>query len=519
MKKRNLWRALMAALLCVALLCPTLALAEDEGLEISAISGDDLGLDVATGDGLDLDVNETFDGALPNLPGLDLGSDLVLDDILVPDETGPIALGGEAVSNEGGDAGESGETPAPEDVVTLVASYTGDPLTKVYDCNKYGAYKKQKEDGTYEIVYCIEALKTIKNLFTLTPVKGKSLVEGHDNVQFKLTLSKQYDAADVGKYKFEFTLELTGDDAPWYTIKNPVVKVTATITRREVTVSPRANLEKAYGSDDPVYPAGTKFTLKYTSGDVAVSQDVGGVVTYGVPTFTADQMTAVKYLIAEAKLKERDFFPGFLGRKKGENAGKYRVTRGTLDFGSNFKLKVAEGYFTINRRDVNDSAVTVNAIKDKTYTGKAIKPTPVVRLNGKKLKLGTAYTLKYSNYKSLGNASVTIVGKGNFTGKRKLTYRIVLKPTAISKLASSASRIAVTWKKGQLNTGYEVSYGTSADFFDAQTQTVKGINNTKLTLKNLLSKTTYYIRVRTYKNVKGNAYYSSWSKAKKITTK
>ena len=106
MKKRNLWRALMAALLCVALLCPTLALAEDEGLEISAISGDDLGLDVATGDGLDLDVNETFDGALPNLPGLDLGSDLVLDDVLVPDETGPIALGGEAVSNEGGDAGE-----------------------------------------------------------------------------------------------------------------------------------------------------------------------------------------------------------------------------------------------------------------------------------------------------------------------------------------------------------------------------------------------------------------------------
>ena len=77
----------------------------------------------------------------------------------------------------------------------------------------------------------------------------------------------------------------------------------------------------------------------------------------------------------------------------------------------------------------------------------------------------------------------------------------------------------MAWKKGQLNTGYEVSYGTSADFFDAQTQTVKGINNTKLTLKNLLSKTTYYIRVRTYKNVKGNAYYSSWSKARKITTK
>ena len=514
MKNRKLWRALVTALLCAALLCPTFVLAEEEGLSL-----DDTAEDV-----LDLDLDGAFDGALPDLPDLDLVADLAVNDVLMAAEDGPIVLGGEALANETGD--ESGETPAPEDVVTLVASYTGEPLTKVYDCNKYGAYGKKKDDGTVETVYVIEALKTIKSQFKLTPANGKKLVEGHENVSFSLTLSKQFldkedtrTSADVGEYQFEFTLALTGDDAAWYTIKNPVVAVPATITPREVTVSPRENLTKVYGAQDPVYASGTNFTLKYSNGDVAVQQDVSGVPTYGVPTFASDQATAVKYLIAEAKLKGRDFFPGFLSRKAGEKAGKYRVTKGTLDFGSNFKMTVAEGYFTVTPRDINDSTVTVNAISDKTYTGKAIKPTPVVKYNGKKLKLGTAYTLKYSHNKALGNATIAITGKGNFTGTRKVSFRIVLKPTALSKLTPGKGQITVTWKKGSLNKGYEIAYGTDPDFIYAQTKTIGNVRTTKATLKNLQSNTTYYVRIRTFRKASGNTYYSAWSKAKKVKTK
>jgi len=515
MKKRMLWRALVAALLCAALLCPTFALAEADGLTVNDLADD----------ALELEMNEAVDGAVPDLPDLDLPNldllgDLAVDEVLTADETGPIALGGDAIANDTSDSsGDPQETPSPEDVVTLVASYTGEPLSKVYDCNKNGAAKKTNDDGTTEIVYYIEALKTIYSQFKLTPAKGKKLVEDHKNVGFKLALTKQFDAADVGRYKFEFTLTLTGDDAAWYTLKNPVVKVSAKITRREVTVSPRENLAKLYGADDPVYPSGTNFTLRYTNQEIAVQQDVSGVPTYGVPTFTSDQLTNVKYLIAEAKLKERDFFPGFLGRKAGEKAGKYRVTRGTLSFGSNFKLKVAEGYFTIKPRDIGDSEITVSTVTDKTFTGKAIKPKPVLRFNGKRLKLGTAYRLKYSHNKPLGNATITITGKGNFSGTRKITFRIVLKPTAISKLTAGQGKIAVKWKKGKLNHGYEIAYSTDADFFSSQTKTVKGINRTQLTLKNLQSQTTYYVRIRTYRKVSGVLYYSAWSKTKEIRTK
>ena len=512
MKNRKLWRALVAALLCAALLCPAFALAEADNLAINDLADS----------ALDLEMNDAFDGALPDLPDLDLPNnlalgDLALDDDLVAGETGPIDLGGGALSNAGdAESEDSQETPSPKDVVTLVASYTGGTLSKAYDCNKYGAVR---DTTSGEIIYVIEALKTISSQFKLTPVKGKTLVEGHENVNFKLTLTKQFDAADAGSYSFEFTLSLTGDDAAWYTLKNPVVKVPAKINPRVVTVTPRANLAKVYGAEEPVYPSGTNFTLKYTNGEIAVQQDVSGLPTYAVPSFTSDQAENVKVLIREARLKERDFFPGFLSRKPGEKAGKYRITKGTLDYGSNFKVKLAKGFFTISRRDIADSDIAVKAISDRTYTGKAIKPKPVVRYKGKRLKLGSAYTLKYTHCKALGSATVTITGKGNFTGTRKLSFRIVLKPTGISKLAAGKGKITVAWKKGSLNAGYEIAYSTDADFSSAQTKIVKGSGTTRTTLKSLQSQTTYYVRIRTYRKVKGNVFYSAWSKTKSTKTK
>ena len=134
-----------------------------------------------------------------------------------------------------------------EKPVALVAKYTGEALTKVYDCNKYGAYTKDDQ-----VVYIIEALKTIKDKFKLELADKKSeWVEGHKNVGFKLSLSKQFDSADVGdKYQFEFKITLTGDDAAYYTLndKDAVVKVPATITPE------RWSLHRAQGFPRPTAP-------------------------------------------------------------------------------------------------------------------------------------------------------------------------------------------------------------------------------------------------------------------------
>ena len=61
-----------------------------------------------------------------------------------------------------------------------------------------------------------------------------------------------------------------------------------------------------------------------------------------------------------------------------------------------------------------------------TYNGKARKPAVTVRLNGKKLKKGKAYKVKYSNNKKVGKARVTITAKNKkrYKGKKSKTFQI-----------------------------------------------------------------------------------------------
>ena len=71
------------------------------------------------------------------------------------------------------------------------------------------------------------------------------------------------------------------------------------------------------------------------------------------------------------------------------------------------------------------SGATVSAIASQTYTGKAITPKPTVTLGGKTLTSGTDYTLSYKNNTNAGTATVTATGKGNYTGTKSATFKIV----------------------------------------------------------------------------------------------
>ena len=79
-----------------------------------------------------------------------------------------------------------------------------------------------------------------------------------------------------------------------------------------------------------------------------------------------------------------------------------------------------------------------------TYTGKAIKPSLIVKdSNGKTLKFKTDYTVTYKNNKSPGKASATVTFKGNYSGKKTLSFSIIPKLT-VKKTSSSLS---FSWTK------------------------------------------------------------------------
>lgn len=91
----------------------------------------------------------------------------------------------------------------------------------------------------------------------------------------------------------------------------------------------------------------------------------------------------------------------------------------------------------VTERRIRDC--TIASIKDQTYTGKEIKPNPQVTYEGTKLKKGTDYTLTYSNNVSVGTGKVTVVGKGNYTGQKTVSFKIVKGGSTSSSSNSSSS--------------------------------------------------------------------------------
>ena len=100
--------------------------------------------------------------------------------------------------------------------------------------------------------------------------------------------------------------------------------------------------------------------------------------------------------------------------------------------------------------------------------------------------------------------------------------KAVAKPKSakIKKVKAAKKAVSVEWKKVSGVKGYQVEVAIDKKFKkNKKTATVKKQKTTKVTIKKLKAKKKYYVRIRTYKTVKGKKIYSSWSKVKKVKTK
>lgn len=159
-----------------------------------------------------------------------------------------------------------------------------------------------------------------------------------------------------------------------------------------------------------------------------------------------------------------------------------------------------------------------------TYNNKNQKPSVIVKdSKGKVLKNNTDYTVSYpKNVKNVGQYTVTINFKGNYSGMVKKTFTIIPKGTSILKITPKKKGVTVKWKKqATQTTGYEIACSTDSKFSKKNTKIVPVGKNkiTSKSLSKLKANKKYYIRIRTYKSVKGKKYYSDWAKVKNITTK
>jgi hypothetical protein len=93
------------------------------------------------------------------------------------------------------------------------------------------------------------------------------------------------------------------------------------------------------------------------------------------------------------------------------------------------------------------SSLSISKISDQAYTGKSLKPGVTVKDGSKTLKSGTDYTLSYGKNKNIGKASVKITGKGDYSGSKTVTFKIVPKKAAISSITESKQKITLKWDK------------------------------------------------------------------------
>ena len=137
-----------------------------------------------------------------------------------------------------------------------------------------------------------------------------------------------------------------------------------------------------------------------------------------------------------------------------------------------------------------------------------------VKFGATKLKKGTDYTVAYRNNTEVGTATVTLTGKGNFTGTKKLTFAINPKNVSISKLAAGTKQLSVQWTAREDVTGYEIEYGLNSKLKDGTTVRVKKAATAKKVIKGLKSGKKYYVHIRAYRKVGRKTYWSAWSKTK-----
>lgn len=86
------------------------------------------------------------------------------------------------------------------------------------------------------------------------------------------------------------------------------------------------------------------------------------------------------------------------------------------------------GSFRITAKSISNAAIS--GVKNKTYTGAAQTQNITVKDGTNPLAAGTDYTVSYKNNTNAGTATLTVTGKGNYSGTKNATFKISAKSIA-----------------------------------------------------------------------------------------
>lgn len=195
----------------------------------------------------------------------------------------------------------------------------------------------------------------------------------------------------------------------------------------------------------------------------------------------------------------------------GAEAGWYDVINSEeLPFGKDSSSPSATSVSSSSSSSKDISSLNIGEISNKAYTGESLKPSVTIKDGSKTLKKGTDYMLTYKNNKAIGTATVTVTGKGDYSGTKTLTFQIVPKKTTLTA-KRSGEKITFQWDAVKGAEKYEIFYREKGEDQYKKLATVSG-KKTNYSTTELDKNKTYQFQIRSYKKSNGEKVYSKFSK-------
>lgn len=287
---------------------------------------------------------------------------------------------------------------------------------------------------------------------TVSPSVGESKPAGAGDVTFKFFDKDGNQVSDqpfpVGKYKVTASCEdadtiytaekefevvarkLTEENVTFgenlvYTGNELTQTVTVTVGGKELTKDTDYTVTGLTGTEPGSYPVTVTGTGNYTgevtkSFTISKAQISSAAITYdaGPYGYTGKEWKPeVTVSFNSATLTAGNDYT--VSYENNINAGTAKII--ITGIGDHF-TGLTEKTFTINSAEI--SGCTFAPIADVTYNTKAHTPEVTVAISGRTLEADKDYTVSYASNVNAGTATVTVTGKGNFTGSANTTFTI-----------------------------------------------------------------------------------------------
>ena len=363
-------------------------------------------------------------------------------------------------------------TPFTDEVTVTI---TGNTDTKTYDGNKHSVegytvsiskpklYQENditftgsaKAEGTDANTYLMglkvaDFTNNNKNFTTVNFVveDGKLVINKRKVTLTSETASKKYDGEALTKPD----VTVTGDGFVAGEVSD--IKATGSVTNvSEGEVTNAITFTKGGSFKDKNYKiAKNEGKLSIIANDTEVTVTIKG--NTDTATYDGNSHSVSGYTVESIsnELYENTNI-GFTGTAKAEGiaAGTYHMNLSKTQFSNtntnfaNVKFSVTDGYLTINPKSINPedekTGIKVTKPNDTMYNGEEQKNKPTVEdtKTGATLVENVDYELSYTAAVNAGTVTVTITGKGNYTGTANTSYEITKRNVTLT--SGSASKV------------------------------------------------------------------------------